>query len=330
MRPGVASALFGACAGAWFAFAAVASADDEPGSEDHALVGRYEGASIVYYKTSDFDEATLLQAPHDFTALLDRDAMGDRSGAEWLRLEGRVTKIRYEIPAGRSSLEVIRNYEGALTAHGFQIAFSCADQACFEGKLRDPYLLGQQLDTDNGDSSLYFDHARYLLAKLDRPDGPVYAGILAGEDKQRITAFVEVVESRGMEGDKIAFVDAGQMADAIAGQNSVNLYGITFDFDQAVLRPESRPTLDEIARLLNAKPELRLEIIGHTDNRGAPDYNLDLSRRRATSVAAALILEYGIAPERLSASGAGMTVPIASNDTPAGQARNRRVELVAR
>ena len=247
-----------------------------------------------------------------------------------MRLEGRVTKIRYEIPAGRSSLEVIRNYQAALAAHGFEIAFRCADQACFEGKLRDPYLLGQQLDTDNGDSTLYFDHARYFLARLDRPDGPVYASILTGEDKQRTTAFVLVVEPKPIEGDKIAFVNASEMAKAFADRDRISLYGITFDFDRAELRPESRPTLDEIAKLLNTQPALRLEIVGHTDNRGAPDYNLDLSRRRAASVVAALTGDYGIAPQRLSASGAGMTAPVASNDTPEGQAKNRRVELVAK
>ena len=245
-------------------------------------------------------------------------------------LEGRITKIRYEIPAGRSSLEVLRNYQAALKKGGFELLFDCADQACFVGTLRDPYLLGQQLDTDNGDTGLYLDHARYFLARLTRDGGSVFAGILVGEEDARTTAFVDVVETEAMESDKIALIDAGTMASAIAKEKKVDLYGITFDFDRADLRPESASTLAEIAKLLADRPDIHLEIVGHTDNRGTADYNMDLSTRRAASVVAALIGTYGIDPSRLVSSGAGMTAPIASNDTPEGQAKNRRVELVAR
>ena len=158
----------------------------------------------------------LLQAPHDYAALLDRDATGDRSGEDWLKLEGRVSKIRYEIPAGRSSLEVMRNYENALKGKGFAILFNCADRSCFSGKLQDPYLLGLQVDRDNMDSTLYFDHAHYMFAKLDMPDGSIYSAVLTGEDQQRVTAFVTVVEANAMKGDMIAFVDARSMEQAIA------------------------------------------------------------------------------------------------------------------
>lgn len=314
--------------GLWPATAAFAA--DEPGSADHPLVGRYEDASIVFYKTAEFDEAALLQAPHDYGALLERNATDDRSGADWLELEGRVTEIRYELPTGRSSLEVIRNYESVLTARGFAIVFTCADKACFNGRMNDPYLLGEQIDTDNGISTRYFDHVRYLLARLDRPEGAVHAGILTGEVDQLTSAFVTVVEAKPMEGDKIAFIDAGQMAQAIGEQRKVDVYGIVFDFDKDTIRPESKPTLDEIAKLLAERPELRLDIVGHTDNQGTAEYNLDLSQRRAASVVAALMRDYGIAAERLTSSGAGLATPVAPNDTEEGRAKNRRVELVAK
>ena len=235
MSPGRMTSLCAAWIVACLAFSPAVFAADEPGSKDHALIGRYEGASIAFYKASDFDEEALLQAPHDFGALLDRDAVADRSGREWLRLEGRIIRICYEIPAGRSSLEVLRNYQAALKRGGFEILFDCADQACFVGTLRDPYLLGQQLDTDNGDTGLYLDHARYFLARLTRDGGSVFAGILVGEEDARTTAFVDVVETEAMESDKITFIDAGTMASAIAKEKKVDLYGITFDFDRADL-----------------------------------------------------------------------------------------------
>lgn len=309
---------------------AAALAADEPGGRDHPLIGRYQGSTIVFYKAAEFDEAALLKAPHDYGALLDRDATKDRSGPEWLRTEGRVTKIRYEIPTGRSSLEVMRNYESALKAKGFEVVFACVDQACFRGKLKDPYLLGEQLDPDNGVSTLYFDRARYMLAKLSRPQGAVYAAVLTGDSQERVTTFVSVVEEKAMEGDKIATIDSGQIEKALGADGRVSIYGILFDYDKDVVRPESKPALIEIAKALSANPTLRVEIVGHTDNRGAADYNLDLSRRRAANVAAALTREHGVAAGRLTSSGAGLGAPVASNDTEEGRARNRRVELIAR
>ncbi len=90
MSPGFATGLRAVWIGAWLALSAAAFAADEPGGKDHELVGRYEGASIAFYKASAFDEEALLQAPHDFGALLERDAVADRSGAEWLDLEGKI------------------------------------------------------------------------------------------------------------------------------------------------------------------------------------------------------------------------------------------------
>ncbi len=323
-------ASFAIVATGWLLPLGTTLAADEPGSKDHPLVGRYLDSEIVYYKTSDFDEAALLRAPHDYSALLDRNATDDRSGDEWLRLEGRTTKIRYEIAKGRSSLEVTRNYESALKEKGFAVLFSCADKTCFTGNLRDSYLLGQQIDTDNGLSSRYFDRARYVLFKLERPEGAMHVSLLTGEDKQQVSAFILVVETKGMEGGKIAFIDAGKMAQSIGDQRKIDIYGIVFDFDKDDVRPESKPTLDEIAKLLNKESGLRLNIVGHTDNRGAAEYNNDLSRRRAANVVAALTRDYGIDAARLTSSGAGFSAPVASNDTEEGRAKNRRVELVAK
>jgi OOP family OmpA-OmpF porin len=295
---------------------------------DHPLVGRYPGAEIAYHHRAEFDEAALLQAPHDYASLLERNALDDRSGPEWLRREGRVTTIRYAIPAGRSSLEVLRNHEAALKAKGFTVVFQCVDRACFTGNLQDPYLLGQQLDKANYETTLYSGRVRYMLMHGTGPDGPTDVALLAGENNGQVTLFVTVVEARPMEGDRIAVLDADAMGTALESERRVNLYGIHFDHDEDVPRPESKPTLDEIARLLTNKPELRLQIVGHTDDRGSAAYNLDLSQRRAAGVVAVLTRDYGIAPERLKASGSGLTAPVAPNDSEEGRAKNRRVELV--
>jgi OmpA-OmpF porin, OOP family len=307
----------------------LAAAQDAEGCKDNALLGRFQGATIAYCKVKDFDELVFLQAPHDYGALLDRNATKDRSGSEWLKAQGKASEIRYELAPGTSSLEVEANYEASLRNKGFTTVFSCTDQECLTGNLRDLYLLGEQLDPTNGISTAYSDHARYFLAKLDRPQGVVYASVMSGEDKDKTVAFLRVLEAKGIEPSKIAAPPATpDLSTSLEQQGSANLYGILFDYDQDTVKPESKPALDQIAKVLTDKPSLRLKIIGHTDNVGGAAYNLDLSTRRAANVSAALVGGYGIDPTRLSFEGAGLSRPIASNDTDEGRAQNRRVELV--
>lgn len=104
--------------------------------------------------------------------------------------------------------------------------------------------------------------------------------------------------------------------------------GILFDVDSDRIRPESTPTLEEIAEMLRSHADLRISIEGHTDATGDDAYSQSLSERRAESVRRALIDRYGIAEDRLEAKGLGETVPVDSNDTAEGRQNNRRVELV--
>ncbi|GBE51548.1 outer membrane porin F precursor [bacterium BMS3Bbin13] len=85
-----------------------------------------------------------------------------------------------------------------------------------------------------------------------------------------------------------------------------------------------------MAAFLKASPRAKVYVVGHTDDRGTLAHNLDLSRRRAAAVVAALVGRFHIAAGRLSAEGVGPLAPVAANATAAGRARNRRVELVAR
>jgi len=312
-------------------FPLAAHAEDAPGCKDTSVLGRYQGASIAWCRFKDFDELQFIKAPHDYGSLLDRNDLKDRSGAEWLKKQGRASEVRYDLAPGSSALEVAANYEAALKSKGFAITFSCTDQDCLTGTVRDTYVLGQQLDPDNVVSTTYADHARYLLAEMNGPTGHVYASVLAGDDQDRSTAFIRILEEKPMEGSKIEApkIEAPKdLSATLQQQGSVNVYGILFDFDMDVVKAESKPALDDIAKALNANPNMHLKIIGHTDNQGTPDYNMDLSSRRAANVSAALVGGYGIDPSRLSYEGAGLTKPIAPNDSDDGRAKNRRVELV--
>ncbi len=118
------------------------------------------------------------------------------------------------------------------------------------------------------------------------------------------------------------------MNQSIHDSGKVALYGLYFDTDKDAIKPESQPTLAEIAKLLNSQPALRLRVVGHTDNQGKTDYNLDLSRRRAASVQRELSGKYSVSAGRLDTFGCGAHSPIASNEVEDGRAKNRRVELV--
>ncbi len=108
----------------------------------------------------------------------------------------------------------------------------------------------------------------------------------------------------------------------------VVLKGVNFAFNSAELTPESKKVLDQdrdVARL-KGEPDIRVEVAGHTDSVGSDAYNQKLSERRAQSVVDYLV-SIGVDPKRLKAVGYGKKQPVASNDTEAGRAQNRRVEL---
>lgn len=100
----------------------------------------------------------------------------------------------------------------------------------------------------------------------------------------------------------------------------------SFDFDRADVKPEFRPTLDRVARVLRDDPGVRITIIGFTDSIGSEAYNLRLSQRRADAVAAYLIGQ-GVSSSQIATEGLGEAEPRASNASEAGRAQNRRVEI---
>lgn len=106
----------------------------------------------------------------------------------------------------------------------------------------------------------------------------------------------------------------------------VVLRNIFFEFDKDDLLPQSFVELDRLYKLLMEAPGIKIEISGHTDNKGSAAYNQKLSERRARSVVNYLVAK-GIPIERLTYAGYGMTQPIASNDTDEGRALNRRTEF---
>jgi outer membrane protein OmpA-like peptidoglycan-associated protein len=129
-------------------------------------------------------------------------------------------------------------------------------------------------------------------------------------------------------GDLAGSGGAPEMEAALSKDSRVEIFDIFFSLDSDEIRKESDPRLKDIAAVLKKHPDWKLKVEGHTDSLAADDYNLKLSQRRAAAVKTALVSRYGIDGARLVPEGLGETKPRASNDTLAGRARNRRVELV--
>jgi len=290
-----------------FATALLAHAQDVQGGKDHPLISRYPGSTIVEYRQKAFDEFELPLS-----------AVADGKYAKTQHLEGKITGIYYTTPEGRSALEVSRNYESALKSAGFETLFNCA-KTCGDA----PPLGSVPLDECCGN----YGNARYLAAKLSRDSGDAYVALWVYDSSYDIKTFLVVAEIKPMETGLVT-VNAATLAGDISRTGHASVYGIYFDTGKADVEPESDATLKEIAKLLQQNPALKLYVVGHTDNQGTLDMNMDLSKKRADAVLASLTTKYGVAASKLRAAGDGPTAPVASNDAEDGRAKNRRVELV--
>ena len=169
----------------------------------------------------------------------------------------------------------------------------------------------------------------------------VAAGLLTGDDavERRQHALVGAGVGALAGGAVGAYQDkqeaelrrqmAGTGVDVVREGDNITLNmpsGITFDFDSATVKPQFQPVLDNVAATLVQYNQTVIEVAGHTDSVGSDQYNQALSQRRANAVSAYLGSR-GVLSQRMITVGAGESRPIATNDTDAGRAQNRRVEV---
>jgi OOP family OmpA-OmpF porin len=312
------------------AHAAMPEKDTVKGQEP-ALVTRFQGSKMVGFGLKEFDEVNLVAGKRT------EDKAG-KGVNNLLRLEGKYTRIAYNYAPERSSLEVMRNYQMALEKAGLKPLFACAREEC--GKGFGEYLLENRLGNNfiNGSEHAWspFNYGRndvrYLLSKGTLSNGAqVHVAVYIVDPVQGKNGgvYVEVAEAKAMETGKVAAtLNAGEMAKGIAAEGKVAIYGVYFDTDKADVKPESKASLGEMAKLLQKDAALKVHVVGHTDNQGTTARNLELSQKRAEAVIKALTTDYKIDARRLSAKGIASYAPVASNDSDAGRGKNRRVELV--
>jgi OOP family OmpA-OmpF porin len=314
--------------GLLLAFAAFVSAADLVGSKDPPGMKRYEGSVIIGYRGPKFDEYVVpLSAPEE---------LNPPKYTKSLPVEGQTSRYTYIAPSGRTATELLRNYKLEFQRLGLDVLYEkkAGERGWFGptlDKIAEEDGLSQILAYNEADERMLVgkSHAAkpsyYVVFVTSYNDGVIPERLQSVVQKGRALAELIVIAPEAME-QKMTFVNADKMKTEMQETGKVALYGIYFDTDKDVLKPESQPTIAEIVKLLKSDPSLRIHIVGHTDNQGKTDYNLDLSRRRAASVVHALSSQ-GIAAGRLDSFGCGVYAPVASNETEEGRAKNRRVEL---
>jgi outer membrane protein OmpA-like peptidoglycan-associated protein len=214
-------------------------------------------------------------------------------------VEGHKYTYRYQPKddvTAASALQIVRNFQNAVRAAGGQTLWEFAEDNRRETTLR----------FSKGSTETW-----------------IYVDAYSSADKLYM---LTIIERQAMQQD--VAVTAAAIGSGLAANGSFAIYGIQFDTAKSDLKPESKPALDEIAKLLNQRPGLKILVVGHTDMVGELASNMKLSQARAQAVVAALTGQYHIAAARLTAFGNGPYAPVATNKTEEGRAKNRRVELV--
>ncbi len=329
--------LFSAASAAVFALCAIATfAQDMPGSRDHLAVKRFGGSTLVGYTEKNF-EAVEFQTS-TFTRF-DLASSKRVYANPPLELEGKLTRIWYEAAGNTTSTELFRNYANELTSAGFTAIYdSTRDQKATQwSNFLANFSSGRADDTKNIRSLYVFYSAPAKSIKTGTfQKGNLYVRVVTvdwGSDavsykaKQGAYAAVDILETKSMVQNMVV-VSASDMSKSIASNGKVAIYGIFFDTNKADVKPESKPSLEQIATFMKNEPAMRLHVVGHTDSVGGFEANMSLAKRRADAIVAALTREYGVAAARLTANGVAHLAPVATNTTDEGRTKNRRVELV--
>jgi len=319
-------------------------AADAPGSKDHSLLKRVTGSEIIWYKFSKFDEMPIALEKIEWSYADEKFKDTKREMPE-----GQRTTIYYKLPGDASTLEAVRQYQDLLKPAGYTTLFTAANDNLDNGYNRFVSQIFPDAEKTSGLDYLHqfnHDEQRYAVLKGTNANGDViYVSIYAfllndvstgfndlkeahGLDKGNCIVRVDVLETKPMEA-RMTVVKAEEIEQSIAKTGRIAIYGVYFDTDKSDIKPESAPSLVEMARAITAAPGGKFLIVGHTDNQGDLAHNQKLSMSRATAVAKALASQYQVPSASVIPVGVGMAAPVAPNTDEAGRAKNRRVEIVA-
>ncbi len=303
-------------------------AQDIKGGKDHPLISRFAASQLDGFQEVGFGQG-LYYLPD--TAAPAKELQWDKP----VTVEGKVTRLLYLAPKGKSPLEVHRNFEMALKSAGATIKTSVNGKDAWWEPAKHWRSNFSEMTFQGvwaADVSPFWRDGLYVYGILKRNGSIYHVSILTAQNfneskSQEAAVAIQIIEPIAMQTGQVT-INADAMKQGLNVEGKIALYGVHFDSGKSELKPDSKAQLDEMGKFLKQNAALKVFVVGHTDNQGNHEANIALSQRRAEAVVTALVKDYKIDTKRLIAKGAANISPVANNNSEAGRTKNRRVELV--
>ncbi|WP_224824070.1 OmpA family protein [Cognatishimia sp. MH4019] len=244
--------------------------------------------------------------------------------------EGPVQQQAWRIGAtGLTTLQLLRPLRDQLEPQGYEVIFDCETEACggFDFRFETPVIAEPDMHVDLGDfrflSLVKGEEAISLLVSRSAVAGYIQITRVGGEAETPLVE-TDAAPVRAPSPEPLV----GSLAETLLAQGRVVLRDLDFEIGSTQLSNGDYASLQALADLMAAEPDLTIALVGHTDSTGGLDVNIDISRQRATAVLERLASTFGVPRTRMEAEGMGYLAPIASNLSEAGREENRRVEAI--
>lgn len=295
---------------------------DIKGTKDYPLVSRFEGSIIKYYKETKWDSYKLPVFKNDITK---------PNYEKPLVLEGKIMRWQYSASADNNPAYIMKNYEKAFKNSGYKILLKGKpgedfkmNQAGFYGEFYGDWEK-LKLEKFGFKFEPIGNHIAIIVAKAHKNKNNIYIVEVISDFSNTTMITQDVIE---VEAAETGLVTSKNMADDIAANGHIAIYDIHFDPGKSKIKSDSANALKNIAEYLNAHSDKQFFIVGHAAGIGDFKKGMKLSELRAKAVKNELVLKYSVHKIQLEAYGVGALCPRASNNSEAGRAKNRRVEIV--
>jgi OOP family OmpA-OmpF porin len=255
-------------------------------------------------------------------------------GIETLPVEGEVTRTAWRIPQNRvSPLDLLAPIRATLLDEGYTPLYECAAAECggFDFRYALPLLPEPEMHVDLADYQYFLgqkgDEITALITSRSSESGFIQVIQVGRATQSREPAAGEPILAPAATRPP-SNETQGDIAQSLDAQGHAALDDLVFSTGAASLEPQDYASLEALAAYLKRNPETRAALVGHTDTDGALALNTALSKRRAQAVRERLIERWDVPAAQITAEGAGWLAPRASNATPEGREKNRRVEVI--